>query len=73
VGGVPLDLGPAAQLAATAAADYDQDKSVETNSAEFAGLVGQSVTLVIAKSSTPAVVYAINGVDYRLADGTFTG
>jgi hypothetical protein len=73
VDGVSLDLGPATQLAATAAYDYDQDNTVEPNAAEFAGLVGQKVTLVVGKSSNPAVVYAINDQNYRLADGTYTG
>ncbi len=73
VEGVPLDLGPASQLAATAAHDLDGDGKLETNAEEVAGLAltGKSVTLLVAQGSGSDTVYTINGVDYRFADGTF--
>lgn len=69
--GVPLDLGPETQLAAPAADDFDADGTVETNAQELAGLVGTSVTLQVVQGPDSDVVYVINGMDYRLADGTF--
>jgi hypothetical protein len=71
VGGVPLDLGPETQLVAPAADDFDADGTVETNAQELAGLVGTSVALQVTKTVGSDVVYVINGMDYRFADGTF--
>jgi hypothetical protein len=71
VGGTVLDLGPASQLAAQAAFDYDGDGTVETNQAELEGLSGTTVTLLVGQGTTPAVVYAIGGHGYRNADGSF--
>jgi len=67
--GTALDLGPDAQLAATAAADYDGDGSTETVADELAGLAGTSVSVQVAKGGT--VVYSVAGKPYRNADGTF--
>ncbi len=71
IGSTRLDLGPDAQLGATAAKDYDGDGSVESNSEELAGLEGTQVELRVGKGTTPAKVYVVNGHDYRYADGTF--
>ena len=71
VGGFSLDLGPSGQRAARAAADFDGDGSTETNAAEFTGLSGSSVTLLAEKSGSVAVVYTIDGEDYRFGDGSF--
>ncbi|MGH3444967.1 MAG: lytic transglycosylase domain-containing protein, partial [Nocardioidaceae bacterium] len=70
LGGAPLELGPDSQLAASAAADYDADGTVETTTDELTGLVGQNVTLQVAKGSSPAVVYKIGEFDYRNTDGS---
>jgi hypothetical protein len=72
VAGVTLDLGPAAIQAQHAAADFDGDGTVETNADEFAGLVGQDVTLRVVRSGGTAVVYVIGGHGFRNADGTFS-
>jgi hypothetical protein len=71
VGSTELDLGPATQLAAQAAFDYDGDGTVETNQAELEGLSGTSVALLVGQGTTPAVVYTIDGHGYRNADGSF--
>ena len=71
LGGVPLGLGPETHLVAPAADDFDADGIVETNAQELAGLVGTSVTLQVVKRSDSDVVYVIDGMDYRFADGTF--
>ena len=71
VGSTPLDLGPAGQLAAQAADDFDGDGATETNTAELNGLVGFFVTLKVASGTKPAVVYLVEGYDYRFADGSF--
>ena len=71
MGGTPLDVGPAGQLAATAVFDYDGDGTVETNQAELDGLVGANVALLVGKGTSPAVVYTIDGHGYRNADGSF--
>ncbi len=71
VGSRQLDLGPETQLSAKAAYDYDGDGAVETNVDELGGLIGTSVTVRYGDGTTPAVVYLINGHDYRYADGTF--
>jgi hypothetical protein len=67
--GSPLDLGPGAQLGGHAAHDYDGDGAVETGNAEIAGLVGTGFSMTLKKGTN--VVYTINGLDYRFADGTF--
>lgn len=67
--GYNLDLGSAAQLGARAAEDFDGDGAVETNQAEFDGLVGRSVTIQAERGT--AVVYTIEGLGYRNADGGF--
>jgi hypothetical protein len=71
VGGVQLDLGPQDQLSATAAYDYDGDGTKEPNFNEVGDLVGRSVTVRVGSGTSPAVVYVIQGHDYRFADGTF--
>ena len=71
VDGVTLDLGPADQLAATAAQDYDGDGVVETNTLELTGLTGTEVVLNVATDGAPAAVYVVNGLEYRNADGSF--
>ncbi|WP_223164037.1 lytic murein transglycosylase [Nocardioides mesophilus] len=71
VGGTPLDLGPAGQLSAGAAYDFDGDGAVEANSEELAGLAGKDVTLQVGAGTSPAVVYLINDKGYRNADGGF--
>jgi hypothetical protein len=71
--GTALDLGPAKQLANEAAADYDGNGSKDTNAEEFQGLEGEDVTLLVTTSSDSNVVYVVDGEDYRLADGSFTG
>ncbi|HJR39610.1 MAG TPA: lytic murein transglycosylase [Nocardioidaceae bacterium] len=70
VGGTTLDLGPVA-LGAAAADDFDDSGTTGTNAEELAGLAGKEVTLLVEKPSTGvAVVYTINGMDYRFGDGT---
>lgn len=65
-----LDLG--ARGGDQAHADYDGDgNSAETNAEEFAGLVGQAVSLRAVVTGSDAVVYLIGGKDYRRADGSF--
>ena len=55
-----------------AADDFDGSGTTDTNAAEFAGLLTKgTVTLqVVMKSTGVAVVYVIDGMDYRFADGT---
>lgn len=67
LGGLHLDLGPAAQLGRQAAHDYDGDGTSESNAEEFAGLVGTSVRL----GHEGEVVYVVGDKDYRFADGSF--
>jgi len=71
VDGVTLDVGPAAQLAATAAQDYDGDGVVETNTLELTGLIGTEVVLKVATDGAPVAVYVVNDLGYRNADGSF--
>ena len=71
VGSTKLDLGPDAQLGGTAAHDFDGDGTTESMTDELTGMEGTAVTLRVGGGTTPAVVYVIDGVDYRLADGTF--
>jgi len=71
VNGAAVDVGPATQLAATAAHDYDGDAVVETNSLEFTGLVDRQVALQVAADGAPLAVYVVNGLGYRNADGSF--
>jgi hypothetical protein len=71
VGDRTLDLGPASHLAAKAAHDLDGDgDATESNAAELAGLAGAQVTLQVGAGGGPAVVFVVNGLDYRFADGT---
>ncbi len=72
VGDTRLDVGSDMQLDGTAAEDFDADNSRETNRQQLDDLVGESVDLLVARQSDgTAVVYTVNGLDYRLADGTF--
>jgi len=71
VEGVTLDVGPAAQLGAIAAQDYDGDGVLETNTLELTGLTGTEVVLKVATDGAPAAVYVVNGLGYRNADGSF--
>ncbi|HEX4977945.1 MAG TPA: lytic murein transglycosylase [Nocardioides sp.] len=70
VGATTLDLGPATQLGALAAHDYDRNGSRGTNAEELTGLAGTSVTVRVAVGT--AVVYVLESGDYRNADGSFT-
>jgi membrane-bound lytic murein transglycosylase B len=67
--GRPLDLGPADQLAARAVADFDGDKTIETNAEEVAGLAGGNLTVSVKQGTN--LVYVIAGEGYRNADGSF--
>jgi hypothetical protein len=69
LGGVELDLGPG-RMDTPAARDYDALNGVQTLGEELAGLAGRSVTVQV-KDGT-AVVYLVQGLDYRGADGSFT-
>jgi hypothetical protein len=71
VGSTRLDLGPDAQLGRTAATDFDGDTVAETLTEELTGLDGRQVTLQVGAGTGPAVVYVIDGHDYRFADGSF--
>jgi len=63
LGGQQLDLGAAGQLAGTAAGDFDGDGQVETNQAELTGLLGSTVTMVVAPVEGGALgIWSINGV-----------
>ncbi len=44
---------------------------MESNTLEFTGLAGKAVTLQVEKSEASWVVYVVNGLDYRFADGSF--
>ena len=69
LGSTPLDLG-AGVLGDQAADDFDGGGTTGSNADELAGLSGTSVTLQVeTKPSGVAVVYLINGMDYRYADG----
>jgi len=72
LGSTPLDLGDVV-LTDTAADDFDDNGTTGTNADEFAGLSDKlKVTLLVElKSTGEAVVYTIEAMDYRLADGTF--
>ena len=72
LGATPLDLGDVV-LTDAAADDFDGSGTTGTNADEFAGLSDKlEVTLLVKmKSSGEAVVYTIDSMDYRLADGTF--
>lgn len=71
LGSTPLDLGDVV-LTDTAAGDFDDNGTTGTNADEFAGLSDKlEVTLLVElKSTGEAVVYVIDGMDYRFADGT---
>jgi hypothetical protein len=67
---VPLDLGPVV-LGEVAADDFDGDQATESNAEELKGLIAGGTTLTVEqKASGVAVVYLINGKDYRLGDGS---
>lgn len=68
--GTGLDLGGAAVATRTAAADFDGDGTTESNHDEFTGLVDRQVHLQV-QPGDPAIVYVIDGHDYRTADGAF--
>lgn len=71
--GKRLDVGPDSQLDRKAAADYDGDGTLESNRDEFDGLVlaGTTTPLGYAMRDGRAVVYVVDGHDYRFADGSF--
>lgn len=69
VNGTTLGLGPATQDGADAASDYDGNGVVGTNAEELDGLVGRSVSVQVDKGT--GLLYVIDGLDYRFADGTF--
>ncbi|MCW2760986.1 MAG: hypothetical protein JWR85_1187, partial [Marmoricola sp.] len=71
LGTTGLDLGPVGVLGASADADYDLDGTVETNTDEFAGLVGRRVTLQVERNTVGFVVYVVDGHGFRNADGSF--
>lgn len=71
VSGTTLDVGPDWLLARTAAHDYDADGRIETNADELDGLVGRQVALLVEKRAAASVVYVVQGLDYRYADGSF--
>ncbi len=54
-----------------ASADFDNDGTVESNAQEFAGLVGQQVTLQVVHAGGNLVVYVIGSDGFRNADGSF--
>jgi hypothetical protein len=67
--GYPLDLGPDTQLAARAASDLDGDGTIATNRIELDGLVGRTVAAQLERGT--ALVYTLQGLGYRNADGGF--
>ena len=68
-----LGLGPDDQLGRQAAHDYDGQGGTQSNAEEFAGLVatGASVRIGYVLQDGVALVYVVDGKDYRFADGTF--
>jgi membrane-bound lytic murein transglycosylase B len=67
---IPLDLGPVV-FGEVAADDFDGDQATESNAEELKGLIAGGTTLTVEqKASGVAVVYLINGKDYRLGDGS---
>jgi membrane-bound lytic murein transglycosylase B len=71
LGTTNLDLGPQNGLNDKASADFDHDGTVESNAQEFAGLVGQQVTLQAVHAGGNLVVYVIGSDGFRNADGSF--
>ncbi|WP_302053527.1 hypothetical protein [Nocardioides panacis] len=69
VDGRELDLGQD-RAGTPAARDYDGTNGVQTLGEELAGLVDTQVTVQVKDGTT--VVYLIQGLDYRGADGSFT-
>jgi len=71
LGTTPLDLGDVV-LDATAADDFDASGTTGTITDEFSGLStkGEVILLVELKSGGIAVVYVIDGMDYRFGDGS---
>ena len=68
VSGTTLDLGPG-RVDLDAAEDYDGNDAFGTNAEELDGLVGKNVTVQVEKGT--GVLYVLNGLDYRFADGSF--
>ncbi len=71
LGGTNLDLGPQNALNDKASSDFDNDGTVESNAQEFAGLVGQQVSLQVVRAGGNLVVYVIGSDGFRNADGSF--
>jgi membrane-bound lytic murein transglycosylase B len=71
LGTTVLDLGAQSTANDAAAADFDGDGTVESNSQEFAGLVDQHVTLQVVKTGGGFQVFVIGGKGFRNADGSF--
>ena len=71
LGSTPLDLGTVV-LTDNAADDFDANGTTGTNTDEFTGLSakGEVTLLVEQKSTGVAVVYVIDGMDYRFGDGS---
>lgn len=69
--GTGLDLGPVVLRSDRADADFDDDGTVEANGAEFEGLSGKHVSLLVERNFGGFVVYEINGHGFRNADGSF--
>ena len=63
-----LDLG--GRDGSRAAADFDDDGSIESNGQEFAGLDGRAISIGVKRHTK--IVYTINGKGYRNADGSFS-
>ncbi len=68
--GQPLDLGPATRFDGNAARDYDKDGTTEPLADELAGLAASGPATFSVEQGT-LVVYEIDGLPYRNADGSF--
>lgn len=71
ISGFALDLGSGGQLDRPAVADFDGDGAVESNRAEFTGMVGTVPTVHVKQGTN--VVYIVKGSGYRNRDGSFSG
>lgn len=73
VDGRPLDLGPDTQLGRPAASDYSGEGDTGTNTQELETIsaTGSTIDLLVEMQSGVAVVYVINGDDYRYSDGGY--
>ncbi len=67
--GTQLDLGP--MSTSGTAPDFDGDGTTESSAGEFAGLVGQHVSLQVENRGGVYVVYVIGANGLRNADGSF--